>query len=68
MDAIPFFEKQEEKINTDMEAIISALEQKIGNDQLSEHFENLKNDVLLWDRIAQPVQVLLKSQGMNHKP
>ena len=66
MDAIPFFEKQEEKINTDMEAIISALEQKIGNDQLSEHFENLKNDVLLWDRIAQPVQVLLKSQGMNH--
>jgi len=67
IDVNPFFEKQEDKIDTDIEIIISALEQKKGNNQLFEHFEALKNDVLLWDRIAQPIQVLLKSQGLEHK-
>jgi len=67
MDAIPFFEKQEELIEADIADLSEDMEAKKNWAQIREKCNVLRNDILLWDRIAQPVQVLLRSKGIDHK-
>ena len=67
MEVIPFFEKQEQKIEADIDDITIEMEDHIKWTKIQQKFDILRNDVQLWDRIAQPIQVLLHSKGIDHK-
>lgn len=62
-----FFDKQEKKIINDLYSIKNEMEQKRRPDCFQATINDLKKDVLLWDRIAQPIQVLEKSKGVDHQ-
>lgn len=67
VDVIPFFEKQEEQIFHDIDQITELVEKKSSLDKLSASMDKLEQDVHLWDKIAQPIQISYKSKGIEHK-
>ena len=67
LDATPFFDKQEAKIESDIGAITQDLELEKEWAQIQNKFDTLRRDILLWDRVAQPIQVLLRSKGVEHR-
>lgn len=64
-DVISFFEKQESVINNDISRIRESLSK--GTNDYAEPLRQLEEDVMTWDLIAQPIQVLYKSRGQEHK-
>lgn len=67
IDVIPFFEKQEEKIEENIKSMIELMKTNASSEEVQKRFDILKKDVILWDRIAQPVQVLCRSKGSDHE-
>ena len=67
VDVCSFFEKQEEQIDADINEITRLIEEDPSSESLPACVDKLENDVLLWDKIAQPIQVLYKSKGLEHK-
>ena len=66
IDIIPFFEKQEEKIDENIKSLNELMETNASSERVQEKFAMLKKDVMLWDKIAQPVQILCRSKGSDH--
>ena len=65
-DVTPFFEKQERFIKADLDTIINkVLPSSRADYYLDDWYNKLEKDLLLWDRIAQPIQVLKKSLGVD---
>lgn len=65
--AASFFERQEKKINSALVGMTTDMEAKKPWIRMQSNFDALKDDVLQWDRVAQPIQVLLRSKGVDHK-
>ena len=62
-----YFEKKEEMICSDIDKINESVSKKLSREILSASVEKLEHDVRSWDRVAQPIQVLYKSRGREHK-
>lgn len=67
VESIPFFDAQEKKIDKKIAEFSELMRLKGSQKLLRSYFNALKKDIILWDRIAQPIQVLLRSQGLEHK-
>lgn len=62
-----FFEKQESTIKQDIENIEKELPFSSDLNDFQELLLKLETDVKNWDVVAQPIQVLYKSKGLEHK-